>query len=278
MYFTCGHIETWLEGCSRAWQCDMMTAITLHLKVPKKIGLFALFALASDFHPTRNKQLLICCLGKEHAGTWNLKRTTGRLRQCGVMALHLQEWSMSFDFLHTSFWFPSDKQQSAIDPQGNRARTKPLLHLMEAAMQGSGWVGGVGGVGLQQQQQYSPHSACAYVQLRAHSRIMIKDSVRNSWGNGGLKPLNKWQVIFSWEQSEASEAINHFGDHPCRFQSSPASSRLMTSIDRDKIAWQVWEREREKCALCICWNGRFIDFKKKNATFVPAMESSLLSR
>ena len=54
-------------------------------------------------------------LGKGNTGI--LKLRTG-LWQCGVMTattLHLKEGNLSFNFLHSSFWFPFDIQQKAID-------------------------------------------------------------------------------------------------------------------------------------------------------------------
>lgn len=78
------------------------------------------------------------CLGKEHTGIWKIKRG---LWQCGVITattLHLKEKNVSFDFLHTRFWFPSDMQQRAIDmllgkrahwdlkPQENRSRVMTM--------------------------------------------------------------------------------------------------------------------------------------------------------
>lgn len=132
---------------------------------------------------------------------------------------------MSFRFLHRSLWFPSDMQESIIDLQGGRVRTKALPYPMETD------ISGVPG------SPHTPLSTHADAQSHIHTHTSVLHSMRNSWGNYGLKSPNKWQVIFSWEWSV--QAINHFGDHPCRFQSSLASSRLMTSIDRDEILWQV---------------------------------------
>lgn len=98
-----------------------------------------------------------------------------------------------------------------------------------------------------------PHT-CMYRYTCTHPQ----DSVWNSWGSWGFKPLNKWQVIFSWEWSvQTSEAINHFGDHPCRLQSSLASSRLMTT--KQDCLTSVYERV--KCLLRICGDGTLIDFR-----------------